>query len=284
MKKETIMQPKSVTFGRYNFSSWQINCLVNIVDKLQPAISTDIRWLTADLNEFRKHFNLSKDGNLEIEVPINEIERHHHGVRVLNEIKKLYNQNVYYTYTDEKGEVFHRTCHLIQTMDLSDEGDKVILGIPVAALRWLIYYGQGVGGTLYDKNSVLAIKGCYAKRVFQFLSSYLKPRSWEVSIKKLMYELSAPNYTVRDFERFVLTPAKKELANNLESRLMFKYCLVSKGEYKRRGRKKLDTVVFKIYDKKSPKDCDNFVNDNWEEEYIKCLKQNKYDPDIQITK
>lgn len=272
MKKETIMQSNLVTYGRYKFSSWQINCLVNIVDQLQPAMTTDVSWLTADFDEFRKHLNLSKDGTLEIEIDPDDVERNRHGVAVLNEIKKLFNQNVYYTYTNEKGEVFHRTCHLIQTMDLSDDGNKVKLGIPVAALRWLIYYGKGVGGTLYDKNSVLALSGTYAKRIFQLLSGKYSKRILEVSVDELAYSLTTPNYTIQDFEKRVLLPAKKELANNSESRLMFKYCLVSRGEYKRRGRKKLDTVVFKIYDKKYQKECDDFVNDNWEEEYI---KQNK---------
>ena len=108
-------------------------------------------------------------------------------------------------------------------------------------------YGKGVGGTLYDKNSVLALSGTYAKRIFQLLSGKYSKRILEVSVDELAYSLTTPNYTIQDFEKRVLLPAKKELANNSESRLMFKYCLVSKGEYKRRGRKKLDTVVFKIY-------------------------------------
>lgn len=270
MEKDTIMQPKSVTFGSYKFSSWQINCLVNIIDKLQPAMSADIKWLTANFDEFRKKLPLSKDGTLEIEVALSDIERNRHGAPVLNEIKKLYNQNVMYTYVDEEtNEVFHRTCRLIQTMDLNDEGTKIKLGIPVPALRWLIYYGKGVGGTLFDKRSVLAIRGSYAKRIFQFLSSYHKKRIWEVSIAELAYELSAPDYTSQNFEERVLLPAKIELANNPDSRLMFKYCLISKGEYKRRGRKKLDTVIFKIYDKKYRDECEDFETDNWEEEFNK---------------
>lgn len=270
MEKDTIMQPKSVTFGSYKFSSWQINCLVNIIDKLQPAMSADIKWLTANFDEFKKKLPLSKDGTLEIEVALSDIERNRHGAPVLNEIKKLYNQNVMYTYVDEEtNEVFHRTCRLIQTMDLNDEGTKVKLGIPVPALRWLIYYGKGVGGTLFDKRSVLAIDGTYAKRIFQFLSSYHKKRIWEVSIEELTHDLSTPDYTAQDFERRVLLPAKIELANNPESRLMFKYCLVSKGKYARRGRKKLDTVIFKIYDKKYRDECEDFETDNWEEEFNK---------------
>ena len=83
------MQSNLVTYGRYKFSSWQINCLVNIVDKLQPAMTTDISWLTADFDEFRKHLNLSKDGTLEIEIAQMMLKEIDMGLRYLTKLRNF---------------------------------------------------------------------------------------------------------------------------------------------------------------------------------------------------
>lgn len=55
MKKEKgLIQSNLTTFGVYKFTSWQMNCLVHLVEQLQPAMSRDIDWLSADLKVFQE--------------------------------------------------------------------------------------------------------------------------------------------------------------------------------------------------------------------------------------
>ena len=64
MKKEKgLIQSNLATFGVYKFTSWQMNCLVHLVEQLQPAMSRDIDWLSADLKVFQEHLPLDKNGN-----------------------------------------------------------------------------------------------------------------------------------------------------------------------------------------------------------------------------
>lgn len=276
MKNKLIVQSNLVTFGRYKFSSWQINCLVNIVDKLQPVMSKDIDWLLADFDVFNDYLQLSKkDKTFQVRLNIKDIERHRHKVEVLNEIKRLYKKDINYTFTNEDGKVYNRTCHLIESMDVNDEFTEVILGIPVSALRWILYYGKGIGGTFFDKKSVLALKGTYAKRIFQILSGKYnsKNKEFESSIKVLMEDFMTPNYSVQDFERKVLLPAFYELASNTECRLAFKYRLVTRGDYQGKGRRPIDTVIFKIYDKEKLDWLQMFELDEWSNRVNSCIKE-----------
>lgn len=97
MKKEKgLIQSNLATFGMYKFSSWQMNCLVHLVEQLQPAMSRDIDWLSADLKVFQEHLPLDKNGNLLIPIQMKEIDKYHHGSIVLNEIKKMFKQTIKY--------------------------------------------------------------------------------------------------------------------------------------------------------------------------------------------
>ena len=139
MKKEKgLIQSNLATFGMYKFSSWQMNCLVHLVEQLQPAMSRDIDWLSADLKVFQEHLPLDKNGNLLIPIQMKEIDKYHHGSIVLNEIKKMFKQTIKYNFTNEQGKLVRRECYLISTMDI-DEDDNIVLGMPVTSLRWLLY-------------------------------------------------------------------------------------------------------------------------------------------------
>ena len=85
MKKEKgLIQSNLATFGMYKFSSWQMNCLVHLVEQLQPAMSRDIDWLSADLKVFQEHLPLDKNGNLLIPIQMKEIDKW------LNQFRKIW--------------------------------------------------------------------------------------------------------------------------------------------------------------------------------------------------
>ena len=186
MKKEKgLIQSNLATFGMYKFSSWQMNCLVHLVEQLQPAMSRDIDWLSADLKVFQEHLPLDKNGNLLIPIQMKEIDKYHHGSIVLNEIKKMFKQTIKYNFTNEQGKLVRRECYLISTIDI-DEDDNIVLGMPGTSLRWLLYYGKGIGGTIYDKMSVVSMNGVYAKRIFMMLSRWKDKRVFSMKIAVIM--------------------------------------------------------------------------------------------------
>lgn len=261
-RNKGIIQSNLATFGVYKFTSWQMNCLVHLVEQLQPAMSRDVDWLNADLKVFQETLPLDKNGNLLIPIQMNEIDKHHHGSIVLNEIKKMFKQTIKYNFTNEQGKLVRRECYLISTMDI-DEDDNIVLGMPVTSLRWLLYYGKGIGGTIYDKKSVVSMNGVYAKRIFMMLSRWKDKRVFSMKISELMDELQTPQYSVQDFERFVLKTAFREMINNLNSVLQFKYSLSYTGTKVGKGKRGFDTVTFKVYDKLSEAQMEGFLTDSW---------------------
>ena len=65
------------------------------------------------------------------------------------------------------------------------------------------------------------MNGVYAKRIFMMLSRWKDKRVFSMKISELMDELQTPEYSVQDFERFVLKTAFREMINNLNSVLQF---------------------------------------------------------------
>lgn len=266
MEKELIKQSDSVTFAKYRMSSWQINCLVNIVDNLQSYLDIDIDWGLAEGKEYQQYFKLNKDYEFPVIVQLSKIEKHEHYGEVRKEILKLMSIKIEYDYINDNGDVIHSFLVPFNHIDLPKNCGYVEIKLPIPSLRWILQWCKNTGLTTFDKKSVLSLKGVYAKRIFQILSSFYKERIFKMKIDKLSDILMTPKYSVQDFERFVLRPAFNEMATNQNSRLFFKYKLVSEGKRKGAGRPKRDTVIFKVYDMNTPESVDEFKTDNFENE------------------
>ena len=102
-----------------------------------------------------------------------------------------------------------------------------------------------------------------AKRIFMMLSRWKDKRVFSMKISELMNELQTPEYAVKDFEKYVLKTAFREMINNLNSVLQFKYSLSYTGTKVGKGKRGFDTVTFKVYDKLSEAQMEEFLTDSW---------------------
>lgn len=265
MEKELIKQSNSVTFSKYKMSGFQINALVCVVNQFQKYIDMNIDWGMSEGKDYVQYFKLNKDFCFEIPLSISEVDINYHGKRVISQLNDITNVTVTYTYIDDDNISHKSVLKPFPYVDI-DENSNIKLSLPIPSLRWILQWCKNTGLTTFDKKSVLSLKGVYAKRIFQILSSFYKERIFKMKIEKLSDILMTPKYSVRDFERFVLRPAFNEMATNQNSRLFFKYKLVSEGERKTAGRPKRDTVIFKIYDSNISESIEEFKTDNFENE------------------
>ena len=107
------------------------------------------------------------------------------------------------------------------------------------------------------------MNGVYAKRIFMMLSRWKDKRVFSMKIAVIMNELQTPEYSVQDFERKVLKTAFEEMIRNPNSVLQFKYSLSYTGTKVGKGKRGFDTVTFKVYDKLSETQMEEFLTDSW---------------------
>lgn len=266
MEKDLIRQSNSVTFAKYRMSSWQINCLVNVVDQLQNYIDTDINWGVLKGEYYAKYFKFDEDYEFPIEIQLSNIEKYEHYGKVRKELLKLMSTKVEYDYVNDNGVISHHFLVPFYHIEVPKNCGSIIIKLPISSLRWILQWCQNTNLTTFDKKSILSLKGVYSKRIFQILSSFYRQRIFKMKIEKLSEILVAPKYSVQDFERFVLIPAYNEMATNQNSRLFFKYKLTTEEKRKGVGRPKRDTVIFKVYDINTPGSLEEFRTDNFENE------------------
>lgn len=263
MEQNLIKQSDSVTFSKYKMSGLQINALVCVVNNLQKYIDMDINWGKADGKVYSNFFPLNQNLSFETPLLISDIDINYHGSRVISQLKNITEITVTYTYIDNNGKGHKSVFRPFNHIDI-DEDSKITLYLSIATLRWILQWGQQTKLTTFDKKSVLSLRGVYSKRIFQILSSFYKDRIFKMKINELSEILMTPKYSVQDFERKVLQPAQMEMINNPNSRLFFKYKLVTEQKKRGSGRPKRDTVIFKIYDSNNSKSFEEFKTDKFE--------------------
>lgn len=229
-----LIQPNNVTFGQYSLSAVQENVLTLIVDALQ--------------NHMTKHKELPRDlfNQPYVEIKCDEARGDNNKTNVKNAIRDMYKKQFRFKWIHP---TVHKTVEsegsIITTMHDIKGTNSVIVNFNVWAIPFLVYYGSGVGGTLYSKNTALSIRGEYSKRIYKMICRWKDRASFTYSINELRQDLDLPEkYTNANLERAVLKPAMEKIKES-GSDVWFEYELICKNPVK--GRKpKADTVIFKI--------------------------------------
>lgn len=233
-KELMTIQSNNVTFGKYDISSIQENILTTIGSALQAH-------MTNKTNLALDTFNVPY-----VEVNCDEIGGKNNKRRVLQEAKDLMKRDFSFRWTyPNNGQVVETTGVIITTIHDIKGTNILRLNLNEWAVPYLIYYGKGVGGTLFSKQIALKLRGKYAKRVYKIICSQRDRSRFEYAIDVFKRDFQVPqNYDNAHLRSKIFEPARKAIDNS-DSDVTFDYELVAKNH---EGKRKpvADTIIFHI--------------------------------------
>jgi hypothetical protein len=239
--EEEIMtiQPNNVTFGQYAISEIQENLLTLAIDAIQKDMS-NVLPLPRDL--FNQPY---------IIVNCDPAGGKNHKARVLKEAMDFKNKVFSFRWTHPGIGEMQTEGVIFPTIHNPKGTNQLYLNLNLWAIPFLLYYGMGIGGTLFQKTIALILRGNYTKRLYKIICSQRSKKEYFYSIEQFRKDLGIPeNYRNCDIETKVLKPASERIRES-KSDVVFDYRMVS--QHPTKGRKpKADAIVFTITNR-SPK-------------------------------
>jgi plasmid replication initiation protein len=234
MEEIMLIQPNNVTFGQYSLSPIQENVMTLIMDALQ--------------NHMSKHKDLPKDlfNQPYVEILCDEAGKENNKSAVKRAVKDMYKKEFCFKWVHPQ---IHKTIAsegtIINTMHDIEGTNKIVINFNAWAIPFLVYYGVGVGGTIFNKSIALNLRGDYPKRIYKIICRWKDKPSFNYSINQLRKDLELPDsYDNNLIEKRVLKPTVEKIKES-GSEVWFEYELLCLNPQK--GRKpKADTILFYI--------------------------------------
>lgn len=205
-----LMQPNNVTFGQYSLTEIQENILTLITEKVQKYV-TKSQELPRDL--FNQPY---------IEIICDDAGGKNNKARVLKEALAMTSQHFSFKWLHPKmNKEIQTTGTIITTAHDIKNSNRITLNFNVWALPFLMYYGVGVGGTLFGRTIALKVRGNYTKRLYKFICSQRDKREYFYSIEqfKRIWKYSLLLQILILFKRF-LSLRKNELMRWIQMSLL----------------------------------------------------------------
>ena len=269
---ELIKCAKRVFTTTPNYSCWQMRCFVFALEHLQPYFDTDIDWMNISTSELNQKLHLNEYSEFEVPIDINKIDEHRHGVKILNEIKRMMEIFIPFEYFENGAKKF-TAFRFIHRMTM-DECGNLTVHLSNFSVRWALEYQKGRGYLTFHKESVLCLTSSYHMNLALLFGKWYNQRIFTMSISELISALNCPIYSAKDLECRILYPTFHEMLNNKECVYAFKYRFVKEKAVKKKGRKGFTEIEFKIYDKRKNNFNEEFYNDDWQDR-VKQDEQNK---------
>lgn len=230
-----LMQPNNVTFSQYNVSPIQENILTLITEAIQRQMTNE-KQLSRDL--FNQPY---------VDIICDEAGGERNKIKVVDEAKDLMKKlfSFRWTHPQLKTEI-ETTGVIITAIHDVKKTNRLTLTINVWAIPFLIYYGVGVGGTMFNKAIALTLRGNYTKRIYKIICSQRTRTKYDYSIEQFRKDMEIPDkYDNSNIDRRILAPAQERIKES-GSDVWFDYKLYCKRPIK--GRKpKDDSILFIIH-------------------------------------
>lgn len=229
-----LMQPNNVTFGHYDLNEIQENILTLIIDAIQQHVSSK-KELSRDL--FNQPY---------VEIICDEAGGLNNKSKVKQHVRSMYTKEFKFNW---KHPNVHKDIEtsgtLVTTMHDIKGTNRIVVNFNPWAIPFLLYYGNGVGGTRFNKATALKLRGDYTKRIYKFICSQRDKTEYHYSIERFRDEMQlSEKYTNTNIVRKILIPAETRIKES-NSDVWFEFELYTKKKIK--GRKpKADTILFKI--------------------------------------
>lgn len=235
IRELVLLQTNNMTFGQFSVSEWQDNILTCINQALQKHMTADTP-VSTDLF-----------GEPYVTIRADEVGGSRNKAKVIKEAKGLMNKTFTFRWCHPNTHRTIETCGVIVTTIHDEVGTNLLrINFNKWAIPFLIYYGKGVGGTWFNKNIALQLRGDKTKRIYKILCSQADKTEYYYPIKQFRkdFEISS-SYTNTMIKRKILEPAKIRIKES-NSEVWFDYEMITRFP-KNNGRKPMaDTIVFHI--------------------------------------
>lgn len=233
-KEIMTLQPNNVTFGQYSITDIQEDILTCIADALQNYMQKNIDF---ERDIFHQPY---------VRITCDEAGGARNKLKVIAAAKDLTKKPFEFKWqhpTTKKEVETYGT--IISTIHDVKGTNQIMINFNIWAVPFLIYYGTGVGGTLFNKVIALSLKGKYTKRIYKIICSQRDRTCYEYPIEQFRKDMQiGSSYTNTHIKDKILDPAKEEI-NSSSSDVHFDYEF--KCKYPIKGRKKkADTILLKI--------------------------------------
>ena len=212
--KFDLVQPNKVTEARYDYNATQENVLTCVMDAIQGHL-TQQKPIETDLF-----------GDPIVTVFASDIAQGRNKSYAIAECIKIRKKDIDFEWTNpdtNKDEQVNTS--LINYVASEKESDKIRLGISKWAIPYLVYWGKGVGGTIFNKKTALILTGSYTKRIYKLCCKWRDRGGFTMDLDTFreMIKLEGKYKTPKDLKRWVLEPAKAKMKEKAE--VYFEYAL-----------------------------------------------------------
>jgi plasmid replication initiation protein len=229
--KVNLVQPNRVTNARYDYTAVQENILTCMIEAIQGHMSQE-RTISTDLF-----------GHPIITVNASEIAKGNTKHYVFNQLKELRKKDIEFQYQDDKGKQVEVHTGLINSFKSVMGSDLIDIEISVWAIPYLLYWGKGVGGTIFSKTLALTLKSIYSKRMYKLCKRWENKGGFTMDISEFKSVLGIDTKYAKliGLKKKVLDVAKEELDEAGD--VSFEYAL---NKIKSRS---FNQITFKIFSK-----------------------------------
>lgn len=238
-RKVDLIQPNSVTYARYHYNATQENAVTTIVEEIQQHM-TQQKPIQTDLF-----------GHPEITLKASDIAQGNSKSYVLAQLRDLRKKDIEFAYVNQQGQTEDVTTGIINTVRNIRDTDYIVVEISTWAIPYLLYWGKGVGGTIYQKAIAVKLSGRYAKRLYKICCRWQDQGGTSMNLLEFrkMFKIEDKYKKIVDLKRRVLEPAKEELKKKAD--LYFEY------ELDKIQSRSYNHISFKIFSQKAPKPEEN---------------------------
>lgn len=202
-----LVQPNKVTNAKYSFTEREENILTMIISNLQKYMSRD-QELSQDLF-----------GNPMLTVNMNDLPK---GSRKSDYVRSAKNMirktfSFEWKHPDSLQNVESEGV-LITTVHNYPQSAYFQLTINPWAIQYLLYWGKGVGGTIFERTTALRLRGEYTKRMYKLCKRFEDRGGFTMSLTEFrtMLGLEDKYKTVSNLRIRVLDAARNNLMKDAD--------------------------------------------------------------------
>lgn len=213
----TLVQPNSVTNAKHSYDERQENIMTLMIEAIKGEL-TKVKPIQTDLF-----------GEPMIRIDTKEVSGNNKA-KYLVSAKGMMQKIVSYEWTNPNT-LQNIETHgvLITTVHDIKESSIIELTINKWAIPYLLYWGKGVGGTIFNKSIALTLRGNYTKRLYKLCKRWEDKGGFAMSLNEFreMLCLGTKYPRTTDLKKRVLEPAKEKMKAAAD--VYFDYAIIKVG-------------------------------------------------------
>jgi len=208
-----LVQPNKVTNARYNYTEREENILTLMIDAIQKHMTKELPIQTDLFGEPMIVIDTVELGS-------------NNKSQYLEAARNMMNKVFEFEYTNPKTQRKEDVMGVLVTTIRNINGtSKIELTINKWAIPYLLYWGKGVGGTIFSKAIALKLPGSYTKRLYKLCKRWEDTGYFSMPLDELreMLVLESKYPKIKDLKKWVLEPAKERMKKMAD--MYFSYSL-----------------------------------------------------------